>query len=156
MTGASIQVASEMLPNSTERAVTISGGCKAVIRCVNNICNIMSESPPKGVTVPYTPPKAATDVGMPGSVALSNLPIAFFQPQQIALVAASQAFNLAQLGKVSPPMIAINIPIVPAPGVIRYDGKDCTTVQHLLTLIANFVITFQTPKCRQRKLLVFP
>merc|ERR1719188_10490 len=61
ITGASVQVASEMLPNSTERAVTISGGSEAVIQCIFHICTIMSEmnsqSPPKGVTVPYTPIK---------------------------------------------------------------------------------------------------
>ena len=56
------QVASEMLPNSTERAVTVSGASEAVIQCIFHICTIMSEmnsqSPPKGVTVPYTPIKA--------------------------------------------------------------------------------------------------
>ena len=108
VTGASIQVASEMLPNSTERAVTISGGCEAVIQCINNICIIMSESPPKGVTVPYTPLKAVTVAGMPGSGAMPSPPTALFQPQQTALVAASQAVNPAQLGKVSLPMSAIS------------------------------------------------
>ena len=43
MTGASIQVASEMLPNSTERAVTISGSSDAVTQCVYHICSVMSE-----------------------------------------------------------------------------------------------------------------
>ena len=43
ITGASIQVASEMLPNSTERAVTVSGGSDAVTQCIYNICTIMSE-----------------------------------------------------------------------------------------------------------------
>merc|ERR550519_1530103 len=55
ITGASIQVASEMLPNSTERAVTISGSSDAVTQCVYHICSVMSESPPKGITVPYRP-----------------------------------------------------------------------------------------------------
>jgi len=59
VTGASIQVASEMLPNSTERAVTISGGSEAITQCIYNICNIMAESPPKdaSMTVPYRPHK---------------------------------------------------------------------------------------------------
>ena len=43
VTGASIQVASEMLPNSTERAVTISGSSEAVTQCVYHICSVMSE-----------------------------------------------------------------------------------------------------------------
>lgn len=54
-TGASIQVASEMLPNSTERAVTISGTADAIIQCIQSICSIMLESPPKGATIPYRP-----------------------------------------------------------------------------------------------------
>ena len=45
VTGASVQVASEMLPNSTERAVTISGNSEAVIQCTYHICVIMSEVP---------------------------------------------------------------------------------------------------------------
>ncbi|XP_025835346.1 poly(rC)-binding protein 3 isoform X1 [Agrilus planipennis] len=55
VTGASIQVASEMLPNSTERAVTISGTAEAITQCIFHICNVMLESPPKGVTIPYRP-----------------------------------------------------------------------------------------------------
>ncbi len=39
----STQVASEMLPNSTERAVTVSGTSEAVIQCIYQICGIMSE-----------------------------------------------------------------------------------------------------------------
>jgi len=43
VTGASVQVASEMLPNSTERAVTISGSSEAVTSCVFHVCVVMSE-----------------------------------------------------------------------------------------------------------------
>ena len=32
-----------MLPNSTERAVTISGNSEAITQCIYNICNIMAE-----------------------------------------------------------------------------------------------------------------
>lgn len=66
VTGASIQVASEMLPNSTERAVTISGGSKAITQCIYNICCVMLESPPKGTTIPYTP-KAGMGGGLLGA-----------------------------------------------------------------------------------------
>ncbi|XP_066980863.1 poly(rC)-binding protein 3 isoform X6 [Macrobrachium rosenbergii] len=55
VTGASIQVASEMLPNSTERAVTVSGTSDAITQCIYNICCVMLESPPKGATIPYRP-----------------------------------------------------------------------------------------------------
>ncbi|GFW07710.1 poly(rC)-binding protein 3 [Trichonephila clavipes] len=54
-TGASIQVASDMLPNSTERAVTLSGTADAITRCIYQICCVMMESPPKGATIPYRP-----------------------------------------------------------------------------------------------------
>jgi len=103
VTGASIQVASEMLPNSTERAVTISGGSEAVIQCIYHICVIMSESPPKGVTVPYTPLKAVTVAGLSGGV--TNLP-QLFQPSQI--VQHNQTISQAQLAKVGLPINAIN------------------------------------------------
>jgi hypothetical protein len=43
VTGASIQVASEMLPNSTERAVTISGTSDAITQCIYHICCVMLE-----------------------------------------------------------------------------------------------------------------
>ncbi|CAF1445736.1 unnamed protein product [Rotaria magnacalcarata] len=54
-TGASVQVASEMLPSSTERAVTISGKLDSIESCFRQICQIMLESPPKGETIPYRP-----------------------------------------------------------------------------------------------------
>lgn len=39
-TGASIQVASEMLPNSTERAVTLSGSADSIILCMQTVCQV--------------------------------------------------------------------------------------------------------------------
>uniref|UniRef100_H2V8R1 Zgc:110045 n=1 Tax=Takifugu rubripes TaxID=31033 RepID=H2V8R1_TAKRU len=58
-TGAQVQVAGDMLPDSTERAVTISGTPQAITQCVRHICSVMLESPPKGATIPYRP-KAVT------------------------------------------------------------------------------------------------
>ncbi|XP_048454844.1 poly(rC)-binding protein 3 isoform X9 [Rhincodon typus] len=43
-TGAQVQVAGDMLPNSTERAVTISGMPDAIIQCVKQICVVMLEA----------------------------------------------------------------------------------------------------------------
>ena len=54
VTGASVQVASEMLPNSTERAVTISGNSEAVIQCIYHICVIMSEVRAKDIFLELT------------------------------------------------------------------------------------------------------
>lgn len=55
VTGASVQVASELLPNSTERTVTIGGSRNNITQCIYQICCVMLESPPKGTTIPYTP-----------------------------------------------------------------------------------------------------
>lgn len=43
ITGASVVVASEMLPNSTERAVTVSGTSDAITQCIYHICCVMLE-----------------------------------------------------------------------------------------------------------------
>ncbi|XP_015212750.1 poly(rC)-binding protein 3 isoform X5 [Lepisosteus oculatus] len=61
-TGAQVQVAGDMLPNSTERAVTISGTPDAIIQCVKQICVVMLESPPKGATIPYRPKPTSTPI----------------------------------------------------------------------------------------------
>ncbi|XP_072290433.1 poly(rC)-binding protein 3 isoform X1 [Eucyclogobius newberryi] len=68
-TGAQVQVAGDMLPNSTERAVTISGTPEACIQCVRQICVVMLESPPKGATIPYRPKPASTPVIFSGGQA---------------------------------------------------------------------------------------
>ncbi|XP_059425775.1 poly(rC)-binding protein 4 isoform X2 [Carassius carassius] len=65
-TGAQVQVAGDLLPNSTERGVTISGSQDAIIQCVKLICTVILESPPKGATIPYRPTPA------PGTVLLAG------------------------------------------------------------------------------------
>ncbi|KAM3915825.1 poly(rC)-binding protein 3 isoform 13-T14 [Leptodactylus fuscus] len=77
-TGAQVQVAGDMLPNSTERAVTISGTPDAIIQCVKQICVVMLEvqcvgvaSPPKGATIPYRPKPASAPVIFAGGQAYS-------------------------------------------------------------------------------------
>ncbi|XP_040196637.1 poly(rC)-binding protein 2 isoform X2 [Rana temporaria] len=61
-TGAQVQVAGDMLPNSTERAITIAGIPQSIIDCVKQICVVMLESPPKGVTIPYRPKPSSSPV----------------------------------------------------------------------------------------------
>uniref|UniRef100_A0A8C7F5S8 Poly(rC) binding protein 2 n=1 Tax=Oncorhynchus kisutch TaxID=8019 RepID=A0A8C7F5S8_ONCKI len=61
-TGAQVQVAGDMLPNSTERAITIAGTPQPIIECVKQICVVMLESPPKGVTIPYRPKPSGSPV----------------------------------------------------------------------------------------------
>ncbi|XP_063068561.1 poly(rC)-binding protein 3-like [Engraulis encrasicolus] len=86
-TGAQVQVAGDMLPNSTERAVTISGTPEAIIQCVKQICVVMLESPPKGATIPYRPKPAAAPVIFTGGQVRANDPLA----------AASSTANLSLL-----------------------------------------------------------
>jgi transcription antitermination factor NusA-like protein len=69
ITGATIQVASEMLPNSTERAVTVSGTSESITKCIYQICCVMMESPPKGATIPYRPKPAMPPVIFAGGQA---------------------------------------------------------------------------------------
>lgn len=88
MSGATIQVAPEVLPNSTERVVSISGPVESLKSCAYQICVIMVESPPKGYVIPYRPKpalnpmllaaatagQAAAAYNLPGQFALSGHP----------------------------------------------------------------------------------
>ncbi|XP_026682038.1 far upstream element-binding protein 2-like [Diaphorina citri] len=66
--GASVYVASDMLPNSTEREVNIKGVPDAVTQAIYQICLIMVDSPPKGATIPYRPlPQNAGGPGLIGN-----------------------------------------------------------------------------------------
>ncbi|KAI5698006.1 hypothetical protein M8J75_000346 [Diaphorina citri] len=70
LSGASIQVASDMLPNSTERAVTITGTSEAITQAVYQMSLVMMESPPKGATIPYRPkPQVAPPLLLAGGQA---------------------------------------------------------------------------------------
>jgi len=102
VTGASVQVASEMLPNSTERAVTVSGNSESVIQCIYHVCIIMSESPPKGMTVPYSPLKALNLAALPGAPTMP----AIFQPAPALM--QTQAIPQPQFGRVGMPLNPIN------------------------------------------------
>uniref|UniRef100_A0A3Q2PUU1 Poly(rC)-binding protein 3-like n=1 Tax=Fundulus heteroclitus TaxID=8078 RepID=A0A3Q2PUU1_FUNHE len=54
-TGAQVQVAGDMLPDSTERAVTISGTPQAITQCVRHICSVMLEVSAAGETAAVRP-----------------------------------------------------------------------------------------------------
>uniref|UniRef100_A0A4W5RQK3 Poly(rC) binding protein 2 n=1 Tax=Hucho hucho TaxID=62062 RepID=A0A4W5RQK3_9TELE len=73
-TGAQVQVAGDMLPNSTERAITIAGTPQSIIECVKQICVVMLESPPKGVTIPYRPKPSGSPVIFAGGQSSSISP----------------------------------------------------------------------------------
>nr|XP_025738999.1 poly(rC)-binding protein 2-like isoform X3 [Callorhinus ursinus] len=68
-TGAQVQVAGDMLPNSTERAITIAGIPQSITECVKQICVVMLESPPKGVTILYRPKPSSSPVIFAGGQA---------------------------------------------------------------------------------------
>ncbi|XP_060847979.1 poly(rC)-binding protein 3-like [Rhopalosiphum padi] len=53
--GAAILVASEMLSNSTERLVSITGTTSTISHCVYLICNVLIDSPPRIASIPYHP-----------------------------------------------------------------------------------------------------
>ncbi|XP_033732208.1 poly(rC)-binding protein 3-like isoform X8 [Pecten maximus] len=118
-TGASIQVASEMLPNSTERAVTVSGTADAITQCIRNICNIMLESPPKGATIQYRPKPVVPPVIFAGGQAYTvqqgqiGLPAPEITPQ-------SQYNKLSKLHQLS---LGQAIPLIPQSQTILPDHR---------------------------------
>ncbi|XP_026080136.1 poly(rC)-binding protein 3-like isoform X3 [Carassius auratus] len=108
-TGAQVQVAGDLLPDSTERAVTISGTPHAITQCVKHICTVMLESPPKGATIPYRP-KPTTGVSH-SVLAQPHAASAFAIPGQFAIPAqdlnklhqlAMQHIPLTSLGQSNP------------------------------------------------------
>lgn len=112
-TGASIQVASEMLPNSTERAVTVSGTAEAVTACIKVVCNIMLESPPKGATIPYRPKPAVPPVVYAGGQAF------VIQSPQMPVPPPAELNKLNQMSLGQPvPMLppTAYLPVSAAPG----------------------------------------
>ncbi|XP_061546006.1 poly(rC)-binding protein 3 isoform X1 [Phycodurus eques] len=108
-TGAQVQVAGDMLPDSTERAVTISGTPQAITQCVRHICSIMLECPPKGATIPYRP--KAILAGAHAVLAQQHSAPAFALPGQYAFAhqdltklhqLAMQHIPLPSLGQSNP------------------------------------------------------
>ncbi|NXM91869.1 PCBP2 protein, partial [Oenanthe oenanthe] len=94
-TGAQVQVAGDMLPNSTERAITIAGIPQSIIECVKQICVVMLESPPKGVTIPYRPKPSSSPVIFAGGQAYTI-------QGQYAIPQPDVSFYLQLLGVSSP------------------------------------------------------
>uniref|UniRef100_A0A3B3QCA2 K Homology domain-containing protein n=1 Tax=Paramormyrops kingsleyae TaxID=1676925 RepID=A0A3B3QCA2_9TELE len=103
-TGAQVQVAGDMLPNSTERAVTISGSPEAIIQCVKQICVVMLESPPKGATIPYRPKSTSTPILFAGGqmrtdtiLGSAGTPAVLAQPQPSPVSAGRNTHLLVQI-----------------------------------------------------------
>jgi len=66
LTGANVNVGSDLLPGSTERCVSLNGSKDAVTQCVYQVCTVMSETPLKGTTVQYQPGRMPFGPGMMG------------------------------------------------------------------------------------------
>ncbi|KFD65130.1 hypothetical protein M514_00727 [Trichuris suis] len=119
-TGASIQVASEMLPSSTERAVTISGTADAIICCMRQICLILLESPPKGATVPYRPiPSIVPNILCSGASSIASANQKNVPPMQQFIYGSLQT-ELAKMYPCHPlfqPIPTFNQPAL-GPGII--------------------------------------
>ncbi|XP_075036570.1 poly(rC)-binding protein 3 isoform X7 [Mixophyes fleayi] len=120
-TGAQVQVAGDMLPNSTERAVTISGTPDAIIQCVKQICVVMLEvqcvgaaSPPKGATIPYRPKPASAPVIFAGGQAYSiQGQYAIPHPDQLTKLhqLAMQQTPFTPLGQTTPAFPGEKLPL---------------------------------------------
>ncbi|CAL8388360.1 unnamed protein product [Boreogadus saida] len=122
-TGAQVQVAGDMLPNSTERAVTISGAPEAIIQCVKQICVVMLESPPKGATIPYRPKPASAPVIFSGGQAYTI-------QGQYAIPHPDQLSKLHQLAMQQTPFTPLGqtTPAFPAAGL---DASNQTSSHEL-------------------------
>ncbi|NWI91454.1 PCBP3 protein, partial [Pitta sordida] len=119
-TGAQVQVAGDMLPNSTERAVTISGTPDAIIQCVKQICVVMLESPPKGATIPYRPKPASTPVIFAGGQAYTI-------QGQYAIPHPDQLTKLHQLAMQQTPFTPLG-QTTPAFPVLTLVGKQRSSI----------------------------
>ncbi|XP_061200323.1 poly(rC)-binding protein 4-like isoform X6 [Neopsephotus bourkii] len=107
-TGAQVQVAGDMLPNSTERAVTISGTPDAIIQCVKQICVVMLESPPKGATIPYRPKPASAPIIFAGGQAFTiQGQYAIPHPDLIGCIIGRQGSKINEIRQMSGAQIKI-------------------------------------------------
>uniref|UniRef100_A0A8C5I015 Poly(rC)-binding protein 2-like n=1 Tax=Gouania willdenowi TaxID=441366 RepID=A0A8C5I015_GOUWI len=100
--GAQVQVAGDMLPNSTERAITVAGTPQSIIECVKQICVVMLEftlikiSPPKGVTIPYRPKPSGSPVIFAGGQ-LTKLHQLAMQQSPFSVAHGNEAFQVLLL-----------------------------------------------------------
>uniref|UniRef100_A0A8B9TMV4 Poly(rC) binding protein 4 n=1 Tax=Anas platyrhynchos TaxID=8839 RepID=A0A8B9TMV4_ANAPL len=108
-TGAQVQVAGDLLPNSTERAVTVSGVPDTIIQCVRQICAVILESPPKGATIPYHP-------GLSLGTILLSANQGFSMQGQYGGVSPAEVTKLQQLSGHTVPFTPLGHPPSMVPG----------------------------------------
>ncbi|XP_068599091.1 poly(rC)-binding protein 2-like [Brachionichthys hirsutus] len=134
-TGAQVQVAGDMLPNSTERAITIAGTPQSIIECVKQICVVMLESPPKGVTIPYRPKPSGSPVIFAGGQAYAvqgqhTIP----QPDSSSAAISPQLTKLHQLAMQQSPF-----PIAPSNQGFAGIDASAQTGSHEMTIPNDFI-----------------
>ncbi|XP_026997829.1 poly(rC)-binding protein 3 isoform X1 [Tachysurus fulvidraco] len=120
-TGAQVQVAGDLLPESTERAVTISGTPNAITQCVRQICTIMLESPPKGATIPYRPKPSSggnpTVLSQPHTTPTFAVPAQYtIPPQDLTKLhqLAMQHIPFTSLGQSNPTFPGLDMSVSPS------------------------------------------
>ncbi|KAK1799700.1 hypothetical protein P4O66_006240 [Electrophorus voltai] len=130
-TGAQVQVAGDLLPNSTERGVTISGSQEAIIQCVKLICTVILESPPKGATIPYRPSPT------PGALLLSGNQV--FEASEFGshplFSVAQGALDLQQVSIILPQdaIVLLHLPSLQArPVKMQADSLPVTLARRML------------------------
>ncbi|XP_065810756.1 poly(rC)-binding protein 2 isoform X1 [Labrus bergylta] len=129
-TGAQVQVAGDMLPNSTERAITIAGTPQSIIECVKQICVVMLESPPKGVTIPYRPKPSGSPVIFAGGQAYAvQGQHAIPQPDSSSAAISPQLTKLHQLAMQQSPF-----PIAPSNQGFTGIDASAQTSSHEMTI----------------------
>ncbi|XP_028324175.1 poly(rC)-binding protein 3 [Gouania willdenowi] len=132
-TGAQVQVAGDMLPDSTERAVTISGTPQAITQCVRHICSVMLESPPKGATIPYRP--KVIPAGAHAVLAPQHSAQAFAIPGQYAFAAHQDLTKLHQLAMQHIPLPSLGQSNPTFPGL----DASAPTSSHEMAIPNDFI-----------------
>uniref|UniRef100_A0A8C6YSJ1 Poly(rC) binding protein 4 n=1 Tax=Nothoprocta perdicaria TaxID=30464 RepID=A0A8C6YSJ1_NOTPE len=122
-TGAQVQVAGDLLPNSTERAVTVSGGPDTIVQCVRQICAVILESPPKGATIPYHP-------GLSLGTILLSANQGFSMHGQYGSVSPAEVTKLQQLSGHTLPFAPLAPPASVVPGERLPDLVGCIIGRH--------------------------
>ncbi|KAI1234406.1 hypothetical protein IHE44_0003454 [Lamprotornis superbus] len=152
-TGAQVQVAGDLLPNSTERAVTVSGVPDTIIQCVRQICAVILEvpakphaqprghllptspsprlpmpSPPKGATIPYHPGLSL------GTILLSANQGFSMQGQYSGVPPAEVSLSLWQWGLCPPGCVLLGMPVLGGTGARLTSAITSNTTFLLFTL----------------------
>uniref|UniRef100_A0A9J2Q3R8 K Homology domain-containing protein n=1 Tax=Ascaris lumbricoides TaxID=6252 RepID=A0A9J2Q3R8_ASCLU len=99
-----------MLPSSTERAVTISGSADAIVLCMQHICHILLEAPPKGTTLPYRPKPTFNPLLLASSAAAAAA-----QQQAAAAAALLQPYPATLITPTDAPPKGTTLPYRPKP-----------------------------------------